>query len=138
MVSRSLALMSLAAVLCSCSPPEVDGVTALSDFGGRSTRDMGTLPPAPEASPPPEPLRDAGEQLGDVVAPSPDQGEPCDPQPERCNGADDDCDGSTDEDFELGAVCSSQEGGCVVEGVLACNAAGVFCDISGAAPAMQP
>jgi hypothetical protein len=35
---------------------------------------------------------------------------------EYCNGKDDDCDGFTDEDYDLGGVCSDGEGVCMVEG----------------------
>ena len=42
---------------------------------------------------------------------------------ERCNGLDDDCDGAFDEDFELGAECSSGVGACARPGLTICGGA---------------
>ena len=45
--------------------------------------------------------------------------EPGAPTEERCDGLDNDCDGETDEDFELGAACTTPD--CAAGGRMACR-----------------
>ncbi len=129
-----LALSLLALGGCDDTAKEEGGVTSFDPGGGgNAIRDAGTVvrPPRPDPNdPPPQP--DQGMPSPDAAPPEPDLGmEPppnCTPMVEDCNGRDDDCDGAVDEDFELGMTCSTEVGGCRVDGVLACDASGVHCE----------
>jgi hypothetical protein len=61
------------------------------------------------------------------------------PTAERCNGADDDCDGRVDEDFNVGASCSSGSGTCRRDGQYVCTAdgGGTRCNALAAPPAPE-
>jgi hypothetical protein len=58
------------------------------------------------------------------------------PQAELCNDLDDDCDGETDEDFDVGAICTLGSGRCTASGVFVCAADGIgtVCNASGVEP----
>ncbi|MEZ4474698.1 MAG: MopE-related protein [bacterium] len=60
------------------------------------------------------------------------------PGAEHCNAADDDCDGRTDEQpVDAGGACSAGNGGCAVNGTIACVAGALACDAVPRPPAAE-